>query len=209
MTASAAAAATAAAAAASPRRQGLESQSHDRDVAKESIETDDAHSPVQKPSFDLADPGIFFFPTIPRGKLCSFPWLFPKASSPSPDYSYSDAERTTNRGSETPTLSLVSCDECGKACRDAKALSQHKRCHRKQHRCAEPGCGMGFSTRRDLERHRLSVHERKPTSCPFCYKKGFGMRVDNLKRHIAACCRGAERTRRLTPKQSNAETDEG
>ena len=78
---------------------------------------------------------------------------------------------------------------------NAPLPSQHKRCHLKQHRCTEPGCDLGFSTRRDLERHRASVHETTSTACPYCLKS-FGRRADNLKRHIADFCHGRRRSER-------------
>lgn len=78
------------------------------------------------------------------------------------------------------------CEVCGRRCRDAKALQQHKRCHLKPYQCSDPTCYLRFSTRRDLNRHRYAVHEVRGvtnlTSCPHCPKRF--SRSDNLRRHV-------------------------
>ncbi|OIW24722.1 hypothetical protein CONLIGDRAFT_103873 [Coniochaeta ligniaria NRRL 30616] len=78
------------------------------------------------------------------------------------------------------------CEVCGRRCRDTKALQQHKRCHLKPYQCSNPKCYLRFSTRRDLNRHRFTVHSVQGTatlaSCPHCLKRF--SRHDNLKRHV-------------------------
>ena len=91
----------------------------DRDRPKQSIESETS-GPLEKKSFDLADPGLFFLPWIPRGKPCTYPWFRREPASPSPQASENAA--TADRESDTVSSSLISCGECGKACRDAKAL---------------------------------------------------------------------------------------
>ncbi|KAB5566141.1 hypothetical protein GE09DRAFT_729169 [Coniochaeta sp. 2T2.1] len=80
----------------------------------------------------------------------------------------------------------LKCDICARQCRDSKALQQHKRCHLKTYQCSTPKCHLRFSTRRDLNRHRDTVHptngKTSSAPCPYCSRRF--SRQDNLKRHV-------------------------
>ncbi|KAK3385579.1 hypothetical protein B0H63DRAFT_473191 [Podospora didyma] len=150
--------------------------------------------------FDLSDLGLFLFPDITKAKTST---PLEDARGTQSEGSSRTVEHSVHPGRHhTPSLSAgsdsgtsaatitpeLNCDKCGRACRDLKALSQHRRCHLKTHQCKAKGCDIRFSTRRDLARHEFAIHKKwkDVPICPYCKKmKG---RPDNLKRHMKFFC---------------------
>jgi hypothetical protein len=76
---------------------------------------------------------------------------------------------------------------CGRGFKDQKSLRSHMRYHYKRHFCEDGVCRSKtepFSTLRDLERHKDSIHRKKRLCCPICSATIRGSRKDNLERHI-------------------------
>lgn len=73
-------------------------------------------------------------------------------------------------------------------------LRKHEAAHRKDNKCEEEGCGKGFGTLNDLERHRKTVHSKDPRCGPTERYKCFGKtcrqsdklwpRLDNFRAHL-------------------------
>ncbi|KAK1980718.1 hypothetical protein LZ30DRAFT_771311 [Colletotrichum cereale] len=76
------------------------------------------------------------------------------------------------------------CRTCSRACNNLRSLREHMRSHVKPHACEAAGCEERFSTARDLERHRKSIHKRAISQCLICHKHIKGARADNLRRHM-------------------------
>ncbi|KAN0078517.1 Ankyrin repeat-containing domain protein, partial [Elaphomyces granulatus] len=79
----------------------------------------------------------------------------------------------------------IRCESCGRIFTRGK-YSRHEKTHSRPNRCH---CGQGFALKRDLERHKASVHKTtltiyhcKVSGCRF---KG-STRIDNLQRHMRA-----------------------
>ena len=93
-----------------------------------------------------------------------------------PDKVYSSHHQLSNH---TLEHIRVACDICGKSVRKPK-LRHHKRAvhGEKIHFC--PQCNLGFSIKKEINRHILNTHE-KPHKCNLC-GKGFG-RESLLEEH--------------------------
>ena len=85
-----------------------------------------------------------------------------------PDKVYSSHHQLSNH-----TLEHIrsACDICGKSVRKPK-LRHHKKAVHGEKTLFCPQCNLGFSIKREVKRHILTVHE-KPHKCNLC-GKGFG-----------------------------------
>ncbi|OIW33090.1 hypothetical protein CONLIGDRAFT_162572 [Coniochaeta ligniaria NRRL 30616] len=115
------------------------------------------------------------------------------AQAPSPPEKQSEAGPSATSSEDPPGLPPpprnkrypCSYPQCRRVWSTAQALAQHKRCHTKRYACKEERChkaGVGFGTRRDLDRHQSAVHMGKRQKCPHCGR--MVKRQDNLARHI-------------------------
>ncbi|EMC93545.1 hypothetical protein BAUCODRAFT_125399 [Baudoinia panamericana UAMH 10762] len=111
-------------------------------------------------------------------------------------------KRPSQRSARSRSKPAISpCQWCGKELKNPSDAHKHELQHTKPHRCDEPGCGRsheGFATQNDLQRHRSSVHKRRPLVgcsngyvCIICIhahpnsgKPKFWLRRDNFKAHV-------------------------
>lgn len=85
---------------------------------------------------------------------------------------------------------IVACEKCGKVCSSTGHLSDHRRIHVKKHACENPQCRQKspparFATKKDLNRHQRTVHDRSDNRrlCIYCQVE-LVWRADNFKRHL-------------------------
>ena len=78
---------------------------------------------------------------------------------------------------------LQECQHCRKRFRDVGSLKMHIAAHQKgklkRHSCDV--CGLKFTRRRDMVRHKLTHSDVKPHECGYCDKRY--TRKDDLQRH--------------------------
>ncbi|KAN0078519.1 Ankyrin repeat-containing domain protein, partial [Elaphomyces granulatus] len=106
-------------------------------------------------------------------------------NSPEPQVNTLSTNSISHHHLATHNHADIRCESCGKIFTRGKYF-RHEKTHSRPNRCH---CGQGFALKRDLERHKASVHKTSLTMfrCKVmgCRFKG-ATRIDHLQRHMRA-----------------------